>query len=399
MDRLPSNPAVSKPLSGIRVVDFTRVLAGPYCAQLLGDMGADVVKVELPGVGDPLRRQGPPFVHGNGISFYAANRNKRSITLDLKSDEGQRIAKDLCGRADVVLENFRPGVMDHLGLGYETLSHDNPRLIYASISGFGADGPDSGRRAYDLTVQAIGGYMSITGQRNGEPVKLGTSGFDVLAGTNCYAGILAALLQRTTTGRGQKVETSLLESQVAFLVGSALEYLLTGVEPGKWGSEHAQQVPYKAFKTADGWIVIAAGFENLYPEFCKVLNREDLITDARFRTMADRVENRELLYGILDAEVVKFPSSRMLAALEAAGVPCAPINTMKQVFSDAQVLHRAMKQVLRHPKYGEVSSLGAAVKFSEFDVTSDWRAPPMVGEHTADVLREWLGVEAPPARK
>ncbi len=388
----PSHGGV-KPLAGIRVIDFTRVLAGPYCAQLLGDVGADVVKVELPGAGDPLRRQGPPFVHDNGITFYAANRNKRSITLDLKAEEGRRIAKELCRKADVLLENFRPGVMDRLGLGHEALSRDNPRLVYASISGFGADGPDSDKRAYDLTIQAIGGYMSITGQRNGEPVKLGTSGFDVLAGTNCYAGILAALLQRGVTGVGQKVETSLLESQVAFLVNAALEYLLTGAEPGKWGSEHAQQVPYKAFKTADGWAVIAAGFENLYPAFCKVLGREDLSADARFKTMADRVEHRELLYGILDAEVAKRPSRDLLAALTAAGVPCAPINDMEQVFSDAQVLHRGMKQVLRHPRYGEVASLGAAVKFSGFDVMAGWQAPPMVGEHTADVLRDWLAFD------
>ncbi|HEX7386741.1 MAG TPA: CoA transferase [Castellaniella sp.] len=391
-DRLQSGPIGRKPLAGVRVLDFSRILAGPYCAQLLGDLGADVVKVELPGTGDPLRRQGPPFVHGNGISFYAANRNKRSIALDLKSDGGRRIAKQLCGKADVLLENFRPGVMDRLGLGYEALSLDNPRLVYASISGFGADGPDSGKRAYDLTIQAIGGYMNITGQRNGEPVKLGTSGFDVLAGTNCYAGILAALLQRGMTGVGQKVETSLLESQVAFLVGAALEYLLVGTEPEKWGSEHAQQVPYKAFKTADGWAVIAAGFENLYPEFCKVLGREDLARDVRFRTMADRVENRELLYGILDSEVARHASRELLAALEAAGVPCAPINNMEQVFSDAQVLHRHMKQTLQHPEYGEVASLGAAVKFSEFDVAGGWKAPPLVGEHTAQVLREWLGI-------
>jgi succinate--hydroxymethylglutarate CoA-transferase len=393
VDKPQSSSVAIKPLSGLRVVDFSRVLAGPYCAQLLGDLGADVVKVELPRSGDPLRHQGPPFVHDNGISFYAANRNKRSMTLDLKSDEGRQIAKELCGKADVLLENFRPGVMDRLGLGYDELSLANPRLVYASISGFGADGPDSGKRAYDLTIQAIGGYMSITGQRNGEPVKLGTSGFDVLAGTNCYAGIMAALLQRSLTGRGQKVETSLLESQVAFLVGAALEYLLTGTEPGKWGSEHAQQVPYKAFRTADGWAIIAAGFENLYPEFCKVLGRDDLIDDRRFKTMADRVENRELLYGILDAEVAKFPSHEILAALEAAGVPCAPINNMRQVFSDAQVLHRGMKQTLRHPAYGDVASLGAAVKFSGFDVTAGWQAPPVVGEHTADVLHDWLALD------
>lgn len=383
-----------KALSGIRVIDFSRVLAGPYCAQLLGDLGADVVKVELPGRGDPLRDQGPPFVHDNGISFYAANRNKRSITLDLKSDRGRGISYDLCLKADVLLENFRPGVMARLGLSYEDLARPNPRLVYASISGFGADGPDSDKRAYDLTIQAIGGYMSTTGPRGGEPVKLGTSGFDVLAGTNCYAGILAALLQRAATGKGQRVEASLLESQVAFLVNAALEYLLTGVEPQKWGSEHAQQVPYKAFRTADGWAVIAAGFQNLYPEFCRALGREDLIDDPRFRSMSDRVANRDALYAILDTETQKLTSDYLLAALDAAGVPCAPINDMERVFSNRQVLHRAMKQALRHPRYGEISSLGPAVKFSGFGVLAGWMAPPLVGEHTSEILSEWLGMSA-----
>ncbi|NGM86759.1 CoA transferase [Parapusillimonas sp. SGNA-6] len=386
--------AGSKPLTGIRVVDFSRIFAGPYCAQLLGDLGAEVIKIERPGEGDPLRVQGPPFVHNNGITFYAANRNKRAITLDLKSEQGRNIAYELCLKADVLLENFRPDVMPRLGLGYDTLSKANPRLVYASISGFGADGPDMKKGAFDLTIQAVGGYMSITGQRGGEPIKLGTSGFDVLSGMNCHAGILAALLQRTVTGKGQKVETSLLESEVAFLVNAALEYLLTGAEPQKWGSEHAQQVPYKAFKTADGWAIIGAGFSNLYPEFCKVLGREDLITHPRFADLSDRVENRDELYAILDAETVKFPTAELLAALDAAKVPCAPINNMQQVFSHPQVIHRGMLRMLQHPQYGEVPSLGPAVKYSAFDVAEGWTAPPAMGEHTEAVLRDWLGMSS-----
>ena len=382
----------NKPLSGIRVVDFSRFFAGPFCAQLLGDLGAEVVKVELPGNGDPLRIQGPPFFHGNGITYYATNRNKRSLTLDMQTDDGRKLARKLCLKADVVLENFRPDVMPRLGLGYESLAQDSPRLVYASISGFGADGPDMNLGAFDLTIQAVGGYMSITGERGRSPIKLGTSAFDMLAGMNCHSAILAALLQRSVSGKGQKVETSLLEAEVAFLVNAALEYLITGVEPQKWGSEHAQQVPYKAFKTADGWAVIGAGFPNFYESFCKLLGRDDLITDPRFADMPGRVTNREILYGILDAEVVKHNTDKLIAELEAAKVPCAPVNNMQQVFSHRQVKHRGMLQTLHHPSYGDVPSLGAAAKYSGFEVTAGWTAPPLVGEDTEAVLREWLAL-------
>jgi succinate--hydroxymethylglutarate CoA-transferase len=358
-------------------------------------LGAEVVKVEIPDGGDPLRGQGPPFHHGMGITFYATNRNKKSITLDLQTDEGKRTARALCLKADVVLENFRPDVMPRLGLGYEHLAADAPRLVYASISGFGPDGPDRLQGAFDLTIQALGGYMAITGEPGGAPIKLGTSAFDMLAGMNCQAGILAALLQRATTGRGQKVETSLLESEVAFLVNAAMEWMLTGVEPRKWGSEHAQQVPYKAFQTADGWAVIAGGFQNLYEAFMKVLGREDLATDPRFAKMAGRVTNRVELYRILDAEIRKFATADIIAKLEAAKVPCAPVNDMAQVFSHRQVQHRNMRLSLRHPAYGEVPSLGSAIKFSSFDMHEGWTAPPVLGEHTQAVLREWLGPETP----
>jgi succinate---hydroxymethylglutarate CoA-transferase len=390
----PAPQSRNKPLSGIRVVDFTRFFAGPYCAQLLGDLGAEVVKVELPGGGDPLRGQGPPFLHGNGITYYATNRNKRSLTLDMQTEEGRKLARRLCLKADVVLENFRPDVMPRLKLDYDSLAPEHPRLVYASISGFGADGPDMNLGAFDLTIQAVGGYMSITGERGGAPIKLGTSAFDMLAGMNCHAAILAALLQRATSGKGQKVETSLLEAEVAFLVNAALEYLITGVEPQKWGSEHAQQVPYKAFKTADGWAVIAAGFPNLYAAFCRLLGREDLITDPRFSDMAGRVTHREILYGMLDAEVAKHKTEWLIAALDAAKVPSAPVNNMQQVFSHRQVRHRGMQQTLHHPSYGDVPSLGAAAKYSAFEVTADWTAPPLLGEDTAAVLGEWLAMSA-----
>ena len=380
-----------KPLAGIRVADFTRIFAGPYCAQLLGDLGADVVKVEIPKTGDPLRTQGPPFHEGNGLTFYAANRNRRSITLDMQTDRGKAIGRELCLKADVVLENFRPDVMGRLGLGYEELSLESPRLIYASMSGFGADGPDSMKGAFDLTIQAIGGYMNITGPRGGEPIKLGTSAFDIITGINCHAAVLAALYQRTTTGCGQKIETSLLESEVAFLTNAALEYLITGNEPQKWGSEHAQQVPYKAFAAKDGWIVIGAGFNNLFIEFCKVLGREDVSADPRFAELAVRVANRDALYEILDREVGKHEKAELVVRLDAVKVPCALVNNIRQVFAHPQVQHRHMEQRLRHPRYGDVPSLGPAVKFSGFDITDGWVAPPTLGEHTLDVLSDWLG--------
>lgn len=382
----------NKPLSGIRVLDFSRFFAGPYCAQLLGDLGAEVVKVEIPGSGDPLRNQGPPFLHGNGITYYATNRNKRSLTLDLQSEAGKKLARRLCLKADVVLENFRPDVMPRMGLDYDNLAQQHPRLVYASISGFGADGPDMHLGAFDLTIQAVGGYMSITGERGGAPIKLGTSAFDMLAGMNCQAAILAALLQRSVSGKGQKVETSLLEAEVAFLVNAALEYLITGTEPQKWGSEHAQQVPYKAFRTADGWAVIAAGFPNLYAAFCRLLGREDLVTDPRFAAMSGRVTHREILYGILDAEVLKHKTGWLIAALDAAKVPCAPVNNMQQVFSHRQVKHRGMQQTLHHAGYGDVPSLGAAAKYSGFEVTAGWTAPPLLGEDTESVLQQWLAL-------
>ena len=389
-----ASQAINKPLSGIKVVDFSRFFAGPYCGQLLGDLGADVIKVELPDGGDPLRMQGPPFHHDNGITYYATNRNKRSLTLDLQTVEGKKIARDLCLKADVVLENFRPDVMQRLGLDYHSLSAEAPRLVYASISGFGSDGPDAKQGAFDLTIQAVGGYMSITGEPGEAPIKLGTSAFDMLAGMNCQSAILAALLQRSVTGKGQKVETSLLESEVAFLANAALEYLMTGVEPQKWGSEHAQQVPYKAFETQDGWAIIGAGFQNLYEAFVNILNRPELATDPRFKEMGGRVMHRETLYAILDAEVKKYKTADIIELLQEAKVPCAPVNNMEQVFNHRQVKHRKMHLTLKHPLYGEVPSLGPAAKYSTFDVAQGWTAPPLLGEHTDAVLKEWLGLKA-----
>ena len=381
---------ISKPLSGVKVLDFTHLLAGPYCTMLLGDMGADVVKIEPPGGGDSTRAQGPPFHNGQGLTFLAANRNKRSITLDLRDAAQAETAKDLAQQADVIVENFRPGVMKRLGLDYESLSVTHPRLIFCSVSGFGQDGPYANKGAFDLTVQAIGGYMSITGERDGSPIKLGTSAFDIVAGLHAFSGILAALYQREQTGRGRSIETSLLEGQVAFLVNAGLEYLLTGNNPGKWGSEHSQAAPYKAFKTKDGWVAIGAAVQPIFERFVAALERSDIAADTRFASPRNRVENREALYVLLDGLVSNFTSEKLKQLLEEAKVPCESVNSMSEVFQDPQVIHRGMVQSVEHEAYGRVSLIGSAIKYGDVDLSAGWRAPPLFGEHTEQVISEWL---------
>jgi succinate--hydroxymethylglutarate CoA-transferase len=382
-----------KALTGTRVLDFTRLFAGPFCTMLLGDLGADVVKVEADD-GDPIRHQGPPFHEGHSMSYLAVNRNKRSIVLDLKTAEGKALAQRLARSADVIVENFRPGVMDRLGLGYEAVAAANPKVVYASMSGMGADGPDRDLGAFDLTIQAEGGYMSITGERGGAPIKLGTSAFDLICGQYAMGAITAALFDRERTGRGQKIETSLFESEITFLVDAAMEYFLTGRNREKLGSQHASQAPYQAFRTADGWIVIGAGMQNLFASLLKVLGRPELIEDPRFSSLAARVRNRTDLLQILDAELGRHTTGTLIERLRAEGVPCAPVNSIEQVFGHRQALHRGMVQHVEHPRYGRIPVIGPAVKYSGFDIADDWRAPPELGEHTGAVLHDWLGVDA-----
>ena len=383
---------MQKPLSGIRVLDFTRLYAGPFCTMLLGDLGADVVKIESAD-GDPLRAQGPPFYEGHGMSFLAANRNKRSLVLDMKKEPDKTWAWELALKADVIVENFRPIVMERLGLGYEKIAQANPKIVYASMSGMGANGPDADMGAFDLTIQAVGGYMSITGVRGGEPIKLGTSVFDLVCGQYTMGAIATALFDRQRTGRGQHIETSLFESEITFLVDAAMEHLVVGHIREKWGSEHVTVVPYKAFPTSDGWIVIGAGVQTLFESFVTAIGREDLKKDPRFLTLADRVSNRQTLYAILDKELLRYKTDELIGILDKAKVPCAPVNNMAQVFSNRQALHRGMLQKVSHPKYGEIPVIGPAVKYSGFDIAANWSAPPLVGEHSEEVLKEWLGVD------
>ena len=379
-----------KPLAGIRVLDLTRFFAGPFCTMLLGDHGADVLKVEHPG-GDQTRRQGPPFFADSGMTFLAANRNKRSIELDAKNCEGRETLKRLACAADIVVENFRPDVLARLGIDYETISAVNPRAIFVSLSALGANGPMAEKGGFDITVQAEFGFMSISGARDGEPIKQGTSVFDLVTGLYAFSGVLAALRQRDLTGRGQRVETSLMEAQVTFLVDAALEYLTVGDIRRKWGSEHAQIVPYKVFDTSDGQLVIGAGYQSVYGPFCRAIGRADLETDPRFVQMADRVENRKTLNDILDREFADWRVADLTLALDGAGVPNAPVNDIASVFAHPQVLHRDMMLKLHHPAYGDVPTIGSALKYSGFEIAGGWTAPPMLGEGGQDALAEWTG--------
>ncbi len=381
-----------KPLKGIKVADFTRLFAGPFCTILLADLGADVIKIEAP-EGDPIRHQGPPFYDKESMSFLAVNRNKRSVVLNAKDPAQLALTRRLADQADVIVENFRPGVMDRMGLGYAELSAKNPRLVYASMSGMGATGPLRDKGAFDLTIQAEAGFMSLTGEPDGQPIKLGTSVFDLVCGQYAMGAIMTALYQRERTGQGSHIETSLFEGLVSFLVDAGLEWLLMGNLRPKWGSEHASNVPYKAFKAADGWIIIGAAVQRLYESLLKVLGRTDLLADARFTTMKDRVTNRVALYGILDAEVAKWPVAELAEKLDAANVPCAPVNTMKGVFEHPQTLARNMLVKARKADGSEMPMIGSAMKFNTFDITADWQAPPALGAHTDEVLADWIGAD------
>ena len=384
----------AKPLTGLRVLDLTRFFAGPFCTMHLGDHGADVVKVEPPG-GDQTRRQGPPFHAGNGMTYMAANRNKRSIEIDAGTEAGRQLLFRLASRADVVVENFRPPVLERLGIDHARVSQVNPGVIYASLSALGSDGPQADRGGFDITVQAEFGFMSISGERGGKAIKQGTSVFDLVSGLYAFSGIMAALLERQRTGRGQKIETSLMEAQVTFLVDAAMEYLLAGQVRERWGSEHSQIVPYKVFTTADGEMVIAAGYQTVYEPFCHAIGRPDLVTDPRFATLEARVANRDEMYRILDAEVIRHTTAEMTAMLAPAGTPNAPVNDMAAVFAHPQLLHRRMRLTLEHPAYGPVETIGPGIKYSGFEITDGWRAPPLLGEHAAEVLADWLGEQVP----
>ncbi len=374
------------PLDGLRVLDLTSQLSGPYCAMILGDLGADVVKVERPGQGDDARAMGP-HVQGESAPFMTFNRNKRSIALDLKTAAGREIARRLAARADVVLENWRPGTAARLGLGWEDVRALNPRAVYCSISGFGQTGPYAPRGGFDRIAQGMSGVMSINGEESGPPLPVPIPIADIGAGMFAVIGILAALRVRERTGRGQRVDTSLLETPIAWAVYEAASYFATGEVPARLGPGHRTQAPYQAFRTADGWINLGGGSNTFWPIICRVLGLPELVDDPRFATPARRVQNRRALEALLEARFRTAPTAVWLERLEAAGVPAGPILTYDQVFADPHVQHRQMVVEVEHPRAGKTRVLGIPIKFS--DTPGEVRRPaPMLGQHTEEVLRE-----------
>ncbi|HNT75364.1 MAG TPA: CoA transferase [Anaerolineae bacterium] len=376
-------------LEGLRILDLTRVLAGPYATMILADLGADVLKVEIPGVGDDSRNFGP-YQHGESAYFMSLNRNKRSMTLNLKSPRGKQIIRELAAQVDVVIENFRPGTLEKLGLGYETLREINPRLIYAAISGFGRTGPYSQRPAYDGVVQAMGGVMSITGPEDGTPTRVGTSIGDIIAGIFMATGVLSALAARERTGQGQLVDVAMLDCQVAILENAIARYGVTGEIPRPIGSRHPSVVPLEPFETQDGELMVAVGNDTVWLRLCEALERPDLGADPRFTANPSRLAHYAELRPLLAEIFVTRTNADWQARLDAVGVPASPINNVPQVMEHPQVLAREMLVKVLHPVAGELTMAGIPIKLSE--TPGAMRAPaPTLGQHTEEVLRDLLG--------
>lgn len=384
---------MGKPLDGILVIDLSRVLAGPYCTMALADMGATVLKVEMPGSGDDTRAYGPPFLNGESTYFLSVNRNKKSLTLNLKHEQGKEILRRLMRQGDVLVENFRPGTLDSLGFGYDAVHALNPRLIYCSVSGFGQTGPYAQRPGYDLVVQGEGGVMSLTGDPDGPPMKVGNSFADTTAGLNAFAGILLALLARQRTGEGQWVDVSLLDCQVSLLTYQAGIYFATGTSPQRMGNQHPSITPYETFECSDGYINIAAGNQGFWEKFCKLAGLEHLLADERFSTMKKRVENRGALTPLIAAVVRTRTRQQWFELLEREGIPCGLIKTVAEVCTDPQVLARDMVLTLPHPTAGPIKVNGIPIKLSE--TPGEVQAPPpLLGQHTDEVLADILGYTA-----
>ena len=379
------------PLDGIRVLDLTRALAGPYCTMFLGDLGAEVVKVEQPQIGDDSRGWGPPFVGDESAYFLSNKRNKKSLTIDLKTDQGVELVRRLAKTADVLVENFRPGTMERLDLGEREIRGLNPRLIYASLSGFGADGPMKDWPGYDLIMQAWGGFMSITGRPDGEPTKVAVAIIDIVAGLMLGKAIAAALFARERTGVGQRIDTSLLEAEVACLIPYGSDYLASGKVPGRNGNAHPNIVPYQSFNTLDGYMVVGAASEGNWQRLCQAIGRPELANDPRFAKNAQRVGHRKELIDILAEVFLKRDTATWISLLGEAGIPCAPVNTIDRVFAEPQVLHRNMLLEIEHPTAGKVRMAGMPLKFSNTP-TSVRLPPPLLGQHTEEVLSSWLGM-------
>ena len=389
------------PLSHIRVLDLSRVLAGPWAAQNLADLGAEVIKIERPGTGDDTRGWGPPWMKdgaGKDTSesayFLSVNRNKKSVTLDISRPEGQAIVRELAAKSQVLIENYKVGTLKKYKLGYEDLKATNPSLIYCSVTGFGQDGPYAPRPGYDFIFQGMGGLMSITGERDGQPgagpQKVGIAITDVLTGMYASVAILAAITHRERTGQGQYIDAALLDTMVAFNANQITSYFASGRIPVRWGNAHAQVVPYEVFPTADGHIILAVGNDSQFVSFCQAAGCPELAQEARFKSNSQRIVHRGELIPLI-AEVMRTRSKReWIEALEAANVPCGPINNMKEVFEDPQVRHRELRVDMPHPLGGTASVVRSPLRLSQTPV--EYRlAPPTLGQHTEDVLKGLLG--------
>ena len=382
-------------LAGYRVLDLSRILAGPYCTMLLGDQGADVVKVELPGSGDDTRRWGPPFVQpldgGEAVSAYylCCNRNKRSVAIDLKTAQGLEVVRGLVAQCDVLVHNFMPGTMERFGLGHAALLAEFPGLVYASISAYGQDGPYADRPGYDMVLSAVGGMMHITGERGGGPVKPGVAITDVLTGVFAAHAITTALLYKERTGVGQHLDISLLDVQLAGLANVAANYAMCGVEAERWGTAHPSLVPYQVFQAADRPIAIAAANERMWQALCAALERPAWLDDARFGSNAERVQHRAALVALINEALRTRTCDAWIGILNARGIPCGPVNDMQHLFADPQVVHRGAVTSVPHPQLGDLAQIANPLRASVTPPAID-RHPPMLGEHTDEVLAEWL---------
>jgi len=383
--------SVNGPLAPYRVADLTRVLAGPYCTMQLADLGAEVIKIEAPGKGDDTRAWGPPFIHGESAYFLSVNRNKKSITLDLKSPRGQQLLWQLLERCDVLVENFRPGALERLGLDYEAVHRRLPRLVYCSISGFGHTGPDHHLPGYDVLIQGESGLMSLTGEADGPPYKLGTSISDLTAGMVAVQGILAALLVRSPEGQGQHVDISMLDTSAALLTYQAGIHFATGQIPGRRGNAHPTIVPYSTYPSQNGTLILAVGNDALFVRLCQTIEHPALAADERFSTAAARVEHREELDRLLSQILQTRPRDHWIQQLQQAGVPCGAVRDVAEVCASPQLRARGMLQQLQHPVAGVVHQLGSPLRLSE--TPPSYRSPPpLLGQHTVEVLTNLLGL-------
>ena len=378
-------------LDGIRVLDLSRVLAGPYCTMTLGDLGAEVIKIEQPGVGDDTRRWGPPWAGGESAYYLCANRNKKSVTLNLKDERARDILRELARQSDIVVENFKVGALDRMGIGYAALSATNPKLIWCSITGYGQDGPYADHAGYDFVAQGESGLMSITGEVDGEPMKVGVAVVDITTALFASNAILAALHARDRTGRGQRIDTALMPSAVAWLANVGSSYLVSGEMPQRYGNAHATIVPYQTFKARDHWIIVGVGNDRQFQALCALMGRPELASDERFSTNPRRVANRDELIALLAEIFATEDGATWLAGMTDAGIPCGPINTVDQVFDHPQIVHREMVVDVPHPTAGSVRLVGPPVIMS--DTPAQVRShPPLLGEQTDEILRGRIGL-------